>query len=173
MYNPVDAEKSIAAFEKFAAPVIRYALNAVIVKPTERHESQREKDLDFASIDGIIVDVDGWQYFYASRVQYKNYAAFSVRRTRPSGAPTEYFKLSQAQKPMTRYHVHTYVSKDEQSAIVGIAETVDLLKYIGKHRDQWRKTSDGETFYYIPFAEIDCKIYRIDTKGNIKKISRS
>lgn len=176
-FSTVDAEKSILGFEKFAAPVIRYALNAVIVKPTDRHESQSEKDLDFASIDGVIVTADGWQYFYASRVQEdKNYATFSVRRTRPSGEPTEYFKLCEAwrlQKPMPRYHVHTYINADKQNAIVGIAETVDLLKYIGNHRDQWRTAPTGETFFYIPFAEINCKIFSIDAKGIVKKISRS
>ena len=177
MYNPADAQKSIRDFEKFTAPTLRHALDAVIVKSMERHESQREKDLDFACIDGVIVTADGWQYFYASRVQYKNYSAFSVRRTRPSGEPTEYFKLCEAwrlQKPMPRYHVHSYINADKQSAVVGIAETVDLLRYISKHQNQWRKTSDGETFFYIPFAEIEnVKIFSVDATGNIKKISRS
>ncbi len=175
-FNPADAEKSIRGFEQFTAPTLHHALDAAIVKSVERHETALEKDLDFKCIDGVIVDADGWQYFYASRVQDKNYSSFSVRRTRPSGEPTEYAKLCKAQqlqKPMPRYHIQTFVDADEQGAIVGIAETVDLLKYIDKHRDQWRTAPTGETFYYIPFADIDCKIFSVDATGNVKKISRS
>lgn len=171
-FNPADAEKSIRAFEKFTAPTLRHALNAVTVKSFERHENQREKDLDFACIDGIIVDADGWTIPFASRVQFKNYSAFSIRRTRPSGKPTEFFKLCEAwrlQKPMPRYHVHTFVDEDEQSAIVGIAETVDLLMYINKHKNQWRKTSDGETFYYVPFDEVAAQVYRVFANGHVEK----
>lgn len=174
-FNPADAERSIRGFERFAAPALRRDLNAVIIKSAERHKSKREKDLDFkCSVDGVIVDVDGWQYFYASRVQFgKNYGTFSIRRTRPSGEPTEYCKLSKArriQKPMPRYHVQTFVARDEQSAIVGIAETVDLLMYIDKHQNQWRTAPSGETFFYVPFNAIDCNVYRV-ADGVAKKIT--
>ena len=175
-FNPADAEKSIRGFEKFTAPTLCHALDAVIVKSMERHSTELEKDLDFKCIDGVIVTADGWTIPFASRVQFKNYSAFSIRRTRPSGEPTEFAKLCKAwrlQKPMPRYHVHTYINKDEQSAIVACAETVEILKYIDKHRDQWRTAPTGENFYYIPFADIDCKIFSVDATGNVKKISRS
>ena len=173
-FNPADAEKSIRGFEKFTAPTLCHALDAVIVKSMERHSTELEKDLDFKCIDGVIVTANGWTIPFASRVQFKNYSAFSVRRTRPSGEPTEHAKLSQAQrlqKPMPRYHVQTFVDADEQSAIVGIAETVDLLKYIDKHQNQWRTAPSGETFFYIPFTEIDCKVYRVDDAGHVKDVT--
>ena len=174
MFNQNDADKSLRGFEQFTEPALCHALNARFVKTFERHETDSEKDSDFAGIDGVIVDADGWQYFYASRVQFKNYSAFSVRRTRPSGEPTEHAKLSQAQrlqKPMPRYHVHTYINKDEQNAIVACAETFDLLKYIDKHQNQWRTAPSGETFFYIPFTEIDCKVYRVDDAGHVKDVT--
>lgn len=176
-FNSIDAQKSCAAFEKFTAPVIRHALNAKFIQSTERRENNLAKILDFAGVDGIIVGDDDFINFYASRIQFGvNYSAFSIRRTRPSGEPTEFAKLCKAwrlQKPMPRYHVHTYINKDEQSAIVACAETVEILKYIDKHRDQWRTAPTGETFYFIYFADVDCKIFSVDATGNVKKISRS
>lgn len=174
-FSSADAQKSIRGFEKFTAPTLRHALEAELVKSFERHENQREKDLDFACIDGVIVTVDGWTIPFASRVQFKNYSAFSIRRTRPSGEPTEYFKLCEArrlQKPMPRFHVHSYIDENAKSAVVGIVETVDLLRYISNHKNQWRITSDGETFFYIPFAEIDCRIYHVDAKGHVVEIAK-
>lgn len=173
MYNPADAQKSIRAFEKFTAPTLRHALGAVVVKTMERHESQYEKDMDFACIDGVIVDTDGWTIRYASRVQFgTNYETFTVRRTRPSGENTEYAKLCKAwrlQKPMPRYHVHTYVNKGEQFATVAITETFELLRYIKNHQNQWRTAPTGETFYYIPFAEVAAQVYRVSASGHIEK----
>ena len=172
MFNQNDADKSLRGFEQFTEPALCHALNARFVKTFERHETDSEKDSDFAGIDGVIVDKDGWQYFYASRVQPKNYSAFSIRRTRPSGSPTEYFKLCEArrlQKPMPSYHVQTFIAADKQSAVVGIAETVDLLSYIDKHQNQWRTAPTGETFYYIPFSSIAAQIYLVDNAGHVEK----
>ncbi|MBQ3451793.1 MAG: hypothetical protein IJG32_05985 [Selenomonadaceae bacterium] len=167
-----DQEKSLRGFEKFIVPVLKTAFGAEAVYSTERHNNNFETQLDCDfGIDALIV-VDGTIYPVASRVQNgTNYESFSVRRSRPSGATTEFDKLSQAwriQAPMPTYTVQGFIDKDGQIAVVGIAETIELLKYIGKHRDQWRPTKDGETFYYIPFAELEnVKIYRVDENGYV------
>lgn len=54
---------------------------------------------------------------------------------------------------MPTYHVQAFIENDK--AKVAIAETVDLLKYIDGHASEWRKTSDGESFFVIPWHKMD------------------
>lgn len=175
MYNPVDAKQSFRNFHKFAAPALQALFGTKRIFSTERHDSELATFFDFAGVDAIIVTEDGEIYLCSSRVQFGvNYSAFSIRRSRPNGAMTEYDKLQKPLQVKPTFHIQTFVDKDEQSAIVACAETVDLLKYINKHRDQWRTAPTGETFYYIPFAELEnAKIFRVDATGNAKKINRS
>lgn len=174
-YTKQDAEKSLSGFEKFTAPALKFALNAKIILPTERHDSDLATALDqCAGIDGIIVNAAHWAFSYSSRVQFgKNFETFTIRRSRPSGATTEADKLFHAwriQAPMPTYHVQTFISENEQSAVVAVAPTVDLLKFVGKHSDQWRATRDGETFYFIPFNDLEnVKIYHVDATGHVEK----
>lgn len=172
-YQKHDAEKSLSGFEKFTLPALRTAFGTNEIFSTERHENRREKDLDFAGIDGFFVTVDGWQYFFASRVQFgKNFETFTIRRSRPRGATTEYDKIlhaRQIQAPVPTFHVQTFVSEDGLSAVVGIVETVDLLKYIGEHQDQWRTAPTGETFYFVPWQKINAQIFRVDALGHVEK----
>lgn len=155
-----DAERSCCAFDKYVTPVLRYALNAAKILPTERHNSELAAILDRdAGIDGIIINADDWTFGYSSRIQFgTNYESFSIRRSRPSGAKTEYDKLLNPLQTKPSYHVQTFVLKDEQ-AVIGVVETVELVRYISEHLNQWRKTSDGETFYYVPFDEVAAKVY--------------
>lgn len=154
-----DAERSCCAFDKYVTPVLRYALNAVKILPTERHKNELEAELDRnAGIDGLIVNSDGWTFGYSSRVQFgTNYGAFSVRRSRPSGVKTEFDKLCNPLQTKPTYHIQTFVVNEQ--AVIGVVETVELVQYISKHPNQWRKTSDGETFYYVPFDEVAAKVY--------------
>lgn len=157
----IDAEKSLRGFKEFSVPAIKIALRAKAIVPTERHENELETTLDrYAGIDGLIVTVDDWTFGYASRVQFgKNYGAFSIRRSRPSGTPTEYDKLTNPLQMKPTYHVQTFIDDENHSAIVAIVPTIELIKYISKHQDQWRTTRDGETFYFVPFDDVAAKVY--------------
>ena len=169
-FNQKDADKSIRGFEKFVKPVLQSAFGAKKILPTERHNNELATALDQnAGIDGFVVDADGWTFGYSSRVQFgTNYASFSIRRSRTNGATTEYDKLNNPRQIKPSYHVQTFVKSDEDSAAVAIVETVDLLRYIYKHPDQWRKTKDGETFFYIPWRELkDARIYSVKADGQI------
>ena len=48
MFNQNDADKSLRGFEQFTEPALCHALNARFVKTFERHETDSEKDSDFA-----------------------------------------------------------------------------------------------------------------------------
>ena len=163
-YKQQDADKSIRGFEKFVKPVLKARFGTSKIFSTERHDSELETEIDRnAGIDGVIVDADGWTFGYSSRVQFgTNYASFSIRRSRPSGKPTEWDKLNNPLQTKPSYHIHCFVDENEQAATVAIIETAELVKYVHEHLDQWRVTSDGEeTFYYAPFAEVAAQIYRV------------
>ena len=171
-FNFDDAEKSLRGFEKFTTPAMKFAFGAKAIVPTERHETELETLLDrHAGIDGFIVTVDGWTFSYASRVQFgKNYGAFTIRRSRPSGATTEYDKLKNPLQMKPSVHVQTFIDND--SAIVAIVPTIELLKFISEHQDQWRKTRDGETFYFVPFNDVAAKIYLVDSGGQVTDVKK-
>ena len=169
-----DSQRSRRAFERFVAPVLRQALNAKTILPTEPTASGYDSDLAAAldmraGIDGFIDDGENQLYAYASRIQFgQNYATFTIRRSRPTGARTEFNKLvhaRQVQAMMPTFHVQTFVDADGQNATVAIVETLELLRYVYKHRDQWRKTDGGETFYVAPFDDVAAQVYRVGANG--------
>ena len=173
-----DSQRSRRAFEKFVAPVLREALNAATILPTEPtadgYESDLAAELDRrAGIDGMFVDTNGWLLSYASRVQFgQNYGTFTIRRSRPTGSATEFEKLlhaRQMQAPMPTFHIQCYVDADGQGATVAIVETLELLRYVYKHRDQWRRADGGETFYYCSFDDVAAQIYRVDADGWVER----
>ena len=171
-----DMTRSRRAFEKFVAPVLREALNAATILPTEPTADGYENDLAAeldrrAGIDGMFVDTNGWLLSYASRVQFgQNYGTFTIRRSRPTGSATEFEKLvhaRQVQAPMPTFHIQCYA--DGQGATVAIVETLELLRYVYKHRDQWRRADGGETFYVAPFADVAAQVYRVDADGWVER----
>lgn len=167
-----DAIKALWAFDSFVAPALKI-LGAKRIFSTELHNNGLEKFLDQETgIDAVIVTDDGTAYPIACRVQFdKYYASFSIRRSRPSGKITEYAKLKaafQANGLMPTYHIQGFVT--DGIATIAIAETVDLLKYVERHSDQWRTSPEGETFYYIPWRKLDkVKVYIADKKGHIQR----
>lgn len=154
-----DAARSIRAFQKFVAPALmRFGARKIL--PTEYHQDGLARTLDLiAGVDGLIVDRDNLVFGYASRVQFgsKNYKSFTIRRSRPSGEPTELDKLianaGMAIQPY--YHIQAFVDETEQRAVVGIGETWQTVEFIGRHPEKWRTTSTGETFYIVPWSEVD------------------
>lgn len=171
-----DASKSIQAFNRFGVPVMKAALGAKKIISTEHHKNEIEKFLDQeAGIDALAVVKNGTVYPVACRLQFdKRYDSFSLRRSRPNDKTTEHAKLAEAFRTgglMPKYHLQGFVETTRQTAIVAVTETVDLIKYVDKHPDQWRKNNkDNVTFYYCPWRELDkVKVYLVDEKGNVKR----
>ena len=178
-----DAAKSLAAFNKFTATAIRFALKAKTILPTEpnaddgSYNSELAAALDKdAGIDGLLIDADDVPAFYSSRVQFgQNYRTLTIRRTRPKSKRTEFDKLLFAwrhNKPMPTFAIQTYVDADGQGATVAIAQPVALLQYIIGHPNQWRRTDDGETFYFCPFDEVAAQVYRVDADGYVAEVKK-
>ena len=172
-----DAAKSIAAFNRFSAPALQKCFgNDAQIFSFENHNNRVEEILDtMASIDGIIA-VEGVAYFYSSRVQFGTcYENFTLRGWRPSGATTEMAKLKRAAKihaPMPTFTVQSFVDSDGLSATVGVAKTIDLIRYAENHNVEEKVTSTGERFFVIPWFELErVKVYRVDASGNVTEIT--
>ena len=168
-----DANKSLAAFANFVKPALQIAFGAKKILPTERHENELETELDRnAGIDGVVVTSDGSPFAYASRVQFgKNYESFSIRRSRPNGTPTEWQKLKNPLSMKPAFHIHSFVADNEKSAIVGIVQTADLIRYIRQNPHQWRTAPSGETFFVVPFDDVGAKVYCVVAGLVAKKIT--
>lgn len=178
MFTYADAKRSLRAFDKFTRPALMTSPKVRTILTTELQNNALATALDTkAGVDGLIVTDDGQIFNFASRVQFgKNHATFSIRRSRPTGTPTEFNKLLRAQKngaAMPFVHIQTFVAEDEQSAVVAIAPTRNLISYIANHADQWRKNFSGETFYFAPWQELNgVRIFHVDNSGNAVAIER-
>ena len=94
-------------------------------------------------------------YGAASRVQYgKNYRTFTVRKSRESGAITEYEKKALAIRNRAicpKYSIHAYVS-DEEVLGLAITKTEDLIDFIGRDLADVRQTNTdkiGQAEFYV------------------------
>ena len=161
-YQKKDGDFSIQNFEKFGVPVLKkiFGVDAQIFITESRTTDDApslEKALDFAGIDG------------------KCYESFSLRGYRPSGAITEFVKLQHASKinaPMPTYHIQIFVADDEQSATVGFARTIDLLRYCERQNPETKTTATGERFFVIPWTELEkVKIFSVDACGLVEEIN--
>ena len=166
-----DAARSRRAFEEFVKPVLRVEFKTDAILSTERQRNAFEKSLDCDfGVDAIIVTQDGTMIPVASRVQFGlNFKAFSIRRSRPTGTPTEYHKLFNALTTgvgiCPAFHVQAFASGHE--ATIALVETVELMRYVYKHHDQWRISDSGETFYVAPFADVAAQVYRVGANGQV------
>lgn len=164
-----DSAKSLWALDNVITPAL-HSMGVKEVYSTENHDNGLEKFLDQETgIDALIVSDDGTTYPAACRIQFgKCYESFTLRRSRPSGAPTEYDKIKnakQADSLRPKYHIQAYITGDK--ATVAMANTDDIVAYADAHPCEWLKTQEGETFFVIPWRKLDkVKIEYVDLSRN-------
>lgn len=171
-----DADRSIRAFNKFTRHVLNHFFDSnKMIRNFEGSNNPAERDLDRKhGIDGFVVDRDDWARYFASRISFvTGYNTFTVRGYRPSGTATEIHKIGRVDEPKPEYHVQTYVDGDSRGAVVGIAETVELYRYIHRHKPEMRfNHSDGVGFYPVPFADIaTVRVFYVDERGNVTDVT--
>lgn len=175
-YSTSDAEKSREGFTQFAVPAMIKHFKARIVTSIEDQAVAFEKWLDcHSTIDGLMHTAKGLLTFGSKVQRGINYSAFSIRRSRPSGRPTEYQKLKawldgDSSIYGAEYLVHTFVAADEKSAVVAIAETQRVMGKVTE--DKVRSTKDGETFYYVPWREVEgVRVYRVGDRRQVEDVT--
>lgn len=164
-----DATKSLWAFDNAITPAL-HSMGVKEVYSTETHDNALAKFLDQETgIDAMIVTPNDATHPVACRTQFgKCYGSFTLRRSRPSGAPTEYDKIKKAKQADSlrpKYHIQAYITGDK--ATVAMANTDDIVAYADAHPCEWLKTQDGETFFVIPWRKLDkVKIEYVDLSRN-------
>ena len=169
-----DARKSVVTFRKFTTLAIKahFGDDATIHSYEDsENPDERKRDL-YNAIDGIVIDSEGWTHNFASRVTFKpQYQNFTVRGYRPSGTKTEIDKIGQVDEPKPEISIQTCV--DERGAVVAIAETVELYRFIERYKPAMRFNHyDGVGFYPVPFASLaSVRVFYVDASGNVTNIT--
>jgi len=164
-----DLKKSNTAFLKIIWPKIKYLCGGGDIQPVEIiSDNQIARDLD------ILCGIDIWQTVegrgcrgIASRVQFgdKSWGTFTIRKSRDSGARTEYEKRVEAIKDGRFIYpylmCHAYIDTPGENLLeVGLARTIDVFDAIEKELVVV-KTTTNASFLAVNFEDVkDVKIFR-------------
>lgn len=161
-----DEHKAQRHFEKFVRPVLSSYFETDNIFSIESRRNEFENALDrFHGVDGLVFTAEAIPF--ACRIQSDGfYESFSIRRSRPSGAMTEFEKLRRsiadksAVKPLLT--VQAFVCERNQFAIVALARTKEIVAAIEKN-PKWRGTKTGETFFYTPWRDVpNCEVFLVN-----------
>jgi len=157
-----DLTRSNAAFLSLVWPVIAEKCGGGSIKPVELMDDEISKDLD------VLCGIDIWQTVsgsgcrgIASRVQFgdKNWRTFTIRKSRDSGARTEYEKRREAILSGGKYifpylTCQAYVSNCGNLIGCGLAKTASIINAIEEGRAYVNRT-DNASFFVLRFCDID------------------
>lgn len=164
--NNINKEMLLTAhnMEKIVYPQIKKELKWFRRSTLYSIENNKDNTLQMldtrCAIDGYIFKSDG-AIPIATRCQYgeKSWSTFTIRRSLLSGSETEYDKVSNAinKQLYTRpqLSIHAYLTRRNNGKLisVGIAKTEDIFSLINKNK--WRHVSDGNTFYYVSWDDLE------------------
>ena len=168
------ADRMSASSRDFATlvwPLIRTKLGGGTIDVVESvTASGTAKKLD------VLAGIDVWQYLdggmrgIASRVQWCGdrphrewpFRTFTVRKSRPSGSPTEWQKrleaVTQPASGLLYPHltVQAYVRRRGQGPVdaVGVVKTGDLVWHLVIVGARTRTAPSGEVFYHVTWDEL-------------------
>jgi hypothetical protein len=163
-----DMARSSKAFVEFAWPAVEKFCGGGRLEMVESTSAQGfVRDLDvLAGIDAWqLLDGRGYMRGIASRMQAdpRDWRTFTIRRSRTSGARTEFEKRVQAIQEHEHgalypaLTVHGYVATWDKGPLLSAAvvRTADLYSYIVEHEAEvpWRPTSNA-TFYCPTWSQL-------------------
>lgn len=155
-----DARQARRDFELYGRNMLERFFGSKQIFSTEKHQSPVERALDVAcGVDCLVVDKNGHLHGVSNRFQHgHDYSAFSIRRSRTNGKPTEFEKDLQAMKDgslVVDYSLHVFISDDGRSAIGGIAPKADLIEFCVANPESYlTNRADGSTFFTIPWHVV-------------------
>ena len=124
-----------------------------------KYESEVESWLDRRAGVDALLHAGNTIVGLAARVQYGDWATFTVRYNRSSGRMTEYAKTINAIKADSLrpgLTVQGYISGD--SITVGLANTKSLYQHIEANLASWerrRAGADGNEFLVVPWDQLN------------------
>ena len=170
-----DMRYSLEQVEK-AKPIIAKLLNGGEIKAVEGNDDEICKMLDLTcgtdyfqvyNKSGLVWGIGS--RFQAIKTGFKPYNSFTIRKSRESGAVTEFEKRQFAIKHNGTYPqltMHGYYDATTRDILsLAIAKTVDIWEYIEKNECAERKTGTNHigqaTFIVINWLDFEKKGYKI------------
>ena len=152
-----DAERSRSAFV-FAKALIEREFGARLVS-LENHRSEFERWLDQQlCVDGLLISRGGvipinWRCRFDSEEKAAQ-RAFTVRRSKKSGAKTEWQKLLTADvMPMFAFSI--YIDEELPSYSIAYIEVGNLVAFIQSCAAKIKRDKHGDTFFSCAWSELD------------------
>lgn len=158
-----DLSWSAVVFQELVWPALSQQIHGRVVHVEAISHSDFARDLDQQA------GIDAWHILpgvgvrgIASRVQVcdRPYNTFTVRKSRDSGAKTEYQKRLEAIESNKGWlypalTIQAYVTAKQNGVLLsfGVCQTEALIRYIQAGDVKVRRTSNAE-FYVVPFSEI-------------------
>lgn len=163
-------KKTMSDFDSKILPILKHTYpNMKHVEIEGRAYDEVTRDFDiYAGIDVYRVRPEAGEMIgIASRIQRgKAWRTFTVRKSRDSGAVTEYAKRKRAIQTGTLYPMLTMQAYiDGDSVVIGMVKTKDLIEYIDNYNPQVRRTGQGQKgqaeFYVCPWGDLQAKGYKV------------
>lgn len=155
-----DMKRSNTSFESVVWPAVSHLIGGGELISMEDSDDNLKRLFDATS------GIDAWQYRdgvgmwgVASRVQPigRDYASFTVRHRRRSGARTEFEKLWEAVnnddgRVKPHWFIQAYMDVDSSRLLsVGVARMRSVLEFVRSHCDEGdqRPCGDGSAWFWV------------------------
>lgn len=174
-----ESMRKSAAVVQQAQPIFQKMFNDrdLRIMQVEKKEDEVCQHLDATcGIDYLTIRSSGLTHGVSWRCQWvdsgKAYNSFTVRKTRESGAPTEYEKRKNAieRKAVYPYYAaQAFVDKNTNEIIsLGLSTTEEILRYIETEKDvkiqHTKKDQNGQAeFWVIYWTDMETFNYKIIT----------
>lgn len=160
-----DYAKSLIFYEDHIVPILLDTLEVRDFALLDRSHDGEDLLDKYGCVDAVAL-IGGALYGIELRVQWDtNYASFSLRKRRATGAPTEWAKLNHLMSPeqadaiKPAYTFQAFAFEDGKGRCLewGLAETRALIDWVWSHKDKvaiketW---ADSNEFIAIPFDDL-------------------
>ena len=170
-----DANRSEKVFMETCAAPLKKLFKASSVISTATHKEKLERLLDYSGVDYLVDSPQFGLVPIQAKLSFggKPYRNFVIRRSRSSGALTDYDKLSRAKKYGTispLWHVAVFVD-DDGNADGALVHTADLLNFIDDGQADVRSYQNG-SFYTCDWQRLEdygVKLFRLVRRADSLK----
>ena len=152
-----DAERSRKAFRKVIPTIENYFQCRLVSLENHRNEFERRLDQQHC-VDGLLISRGGvvpinWRCRFDSEENAAQ-RAFTVRRSKKSGAKTEWQKLLTADvMPMFAFSI--YIDETTSSYHIAYAKFGDLVAFIQSCAAKIERDKHGDTFFSCAWSDLD------------------
>lgn len=161
-------DKSVGAFLKYIKPVLVEKLMADKIEIVEGDIKELTNDWDvIAGIDYWFINNKKGIRGIASRIQFncsKSWNTFTIRKSKLSGAKTEYQKRKEAIENDWLYPywvIQGYLDKNGSLLSFALARTKDVIKMIDNGFCETNVNPDGTVFYVVYWENMKDLKYKI------------